>query len=282
MSDAYTALRIEVDEGIATVVLDHPPLNLFDATLISEVSRAGTELASDDDIRVVILRSAVPGFFIAHADALMIKEASIRRAGLPPEEQMAGADRFIRMCETFRSMAKATIAVIEGRAGGGGNELALACDMRFAARETAIFNQWEVAIGLLAGGGGVSRLARLIGRSRALEAMLGCDDFDAETAERYGWINRALPAADLDAFVDRLARRIASFPSEVVAICKREILDRADREGWDDYRADHDATLPLTVSPVAWAAIDRFLAAGGQTAVGEERFGDLLGEMGSF
>ena len=122
---------------------------------------------------------------------------------------------FHRMCETLRTMPKPTIAVIEGRVGGGGSELALSCDMRFATPD-AILSQPEVALGILPGGGGTVRLPRLVGRSRALEAILGCDDIDAATAERWGWVNRVLPAEEIQPFVDRLAGRIASFPPEAV------------------------------------------------------------------
>ena len=269
--DGYHALRVDVEDGIATVFLDHPPINLFDADLVGEIGRIGAELRDDDEVRVVVVRSAIEGFFIAHADARMI--LSVAAAGETPVETRT---RFVDMCDAFRTMPKATIAVIEGRCCGGGSELALSCDMRFAARETAIFNQWEVAIGLLAGGGGVSRLARLMGRSRALEAMLGCDDFTADVAELYGWVNRALPAAELDPYVDRLARRIASFPTYAVAACKAAVLERIDPDGRADLVRDSQATRPLLQEPQTIEALERFLAAGGQTLEGEAHFADLL------
>ena len=127
------------------------------------------------------------------------------------------------MCEQLRKMPKATIAVIEGRVGGGGSELALSCDMRFAG-PTAVFNQPEVALGIIPGGSGTVRLPRLIGRSRALEVILGCDDIDAATAERWGWVNRVLPTDELATFVDRLAARIASFPPHAVAAAKASVV----------------------------------------------------------
>jgi enoyl-CoA hydratase/carnithine racemase len=132
------------------------------------------------------------------------------------------------------------------------------------------------AIGLIAGGGGISRLARLMGRSRALEAMLGCDDFDADLAERYGWINRALPAAELDAFVDRLARRIASFPPHAIAATKEAVLQRAEPDAQAAIYADHDAATPLVRRPEARRAMTAFLRAGGQTVEGEQRFAELM------
>ena len=130
-----------------------------------------------------------------------------------------------------------TIAKIRGRARGAGSELALACDMRFAARENAIFGQIEAGVGATPGAGGVQHLARLLGRGRAMEVILGADDFGAEVAERYGWINRALPDADLDGFVARLARRIASFPADAVRSAKR-VLNELTMPGADAIRAD--------------------------------------------
>jgi enoyl-CoA hydratase/carnithine racemase len=181
-----------------------------------EIRRAADELSTNEDVRVVVLRSSNPGFFIAHFDASLIREVP-----LEGEDLVRRRDDWTEMCEAFRTMPKATIAVIEGRIGGGGNELALACDMRFAARETAVFNQWEVAVGLLPGGGGLTRLARLMGRSRAMEANLACDDFDADLAERYGWVNRALPQAEMEPFIERLTSRIAFFSALRGGGCER-------------------------------------------------------------
>ena len=161
---------------------------------------------------MVVLRSANPEFFIAHFDVELILQIP---SGLPTPTELHA---FHLMCERFRTMPKATIAVIEGRVGGGGSELALSCDMRFAAIGRAIFNQPEVALGILPGGSGHRRGWRAcVGRSRTMEVVLGCDDVDAELAERWGWVNRALPPDELWPFVDRLAARIAAFPPHAVA-----------------------------------------------------------------
>lgn len=271
--DGFTALRVGVEDGVATVVLDHPPMNLFDFTLVPQIGRVGEELARDQDVRVVVVRSANPDFFAAHFDVTVIQQSP---AHSPEMEQRRGV--WTRMCEVFRTMPKATIALIEGRAGGGGLELALACDMRFAARENAVFNQWEVAIGLLAGGGGMTRLARLMGRSRTMEMVLGCDDVDGAVAELYGLVNRALPAAELELFVDRLARRIASFPPYAVSAAKEAVL-RVEKDIGADLLADIDATSPMLEMPGTRQALARFLELGGQTVAGESRLGELLGEL---
>ena len=271
--EGYEKVRVGVDGGITTVTIDNPPINLFDRTLYLEMQRLAAELHDDPVSRVVILRSATPGFFIAHFDVNLILRIPM---DLPEPTQL---NDFHRMCEAFRTMPKATIAVIEGRAGGGGSELALSCDMRFAARETAVFNQPEVALGIIPGGSGTQRLARLVGRSRALEIVLGCDDVDAELAERWGWVNRALPAGELWTFVDRLAARIASFPPHAVAAAKASVL-RAEKDVVADLLAEGAAFNRTLGGPGTRETMERFLASGGQTVAGEQRLGELAGQLG--
>ena len=232
--DGYAALRMTIGGGIARVTIDHPPLNLLDATLLEDLDAAGRALAADDDVRVVVVDSADPEFFIAHADV----RGMVGR-GDAHAERRERLSRFAEMTERWRTMPKATIAVIAGRARGGGSAFALALDMRFAARETAVLAQPEVGLGIPPGGGATQRLPRLAGRGRALEVILGGEDFDADTAERYGWINRALPAAELDPFVDRLAARIASFPAPAVAAAKAAVLG-SEASGYCE-ASGHDA-----------------------------------------
>jgi enoyl-CoA hydratase/carnithine racemase len=265
-------LHLEVRDGVATVTIDNGPINLFDLELYLAMSEMAHRLAADDDVRVVVLRSANPEFFIAHFDVTLIQHLPTD-AGTPTE-----LSAFHSMCEAFRTMPKATIAVIEGRVGGGGSELALSCDMRFAALGRAVFNQPEVALGILPGGSGTARLPRLIGRSRALEVILGCDDVSAELAERWGWVNRALAPDDLWPFVDRLARRIASFPPHAVAAAKASVL-RAEKEVEADLLAEAGAFNATLGHPSTVDALAAFMAQGGQTREGELRLGDLAGEL---
>ncbi len=257
--DGYQCLRIRCDAGVAVVIIDHRPINLFDLALIQEMDRVGRELADDADVRVVVLESANPDFFIAHADVSLIQQLP-RDVGAKPTE----LGIFHVMVERFRTMPKATIAKIEGRTRGGGSELVLSLDMRFAARGRAVLAQPEVALGIIPGGSGTQRLPRLMGRSRALEVVLGCDDFDADTAERYGYVNRALPPAELGPFVERLARRIASFPAEAIAAAKAAV-DAAELPT----RAGLLAEAHYFNQTLATAAAERrmrwFLASGGQT-----------------
>lgn len=255
--------------GVSTVVIDHPPINLMTVEVFLELAEVIERLASDDDARVVVLRSAHPEWFVAHFDVAAI-------LGFPTTGPAPSSDLnpFHVMCEHLRTMPKATIAVIEGRVGGGGSELALSCDLRFAS-PAAVFSQPEVALGIIPGGSGTVRLPRLIGRSRAMEAILGCDDVDAATAERWGWVNRVLADGELWPFVDRLCRRIASFPPHAVAAAKASVL-RAEAGVTDQLLAEGDAFAATLGHPGTRAAMQRFLDAGGQTPEVERRLGELF------
>ena len=272
----YKTLRVDLAQGIARVTLDNGAINLLDKPMFKELLRLVDQLAADEAVRVVVLASANPDFFIAHFDVGLILK-------FPAEAPAPGAEPlplspFHRMCEALRTMPKTTIAVIEGRAGGGGSEIALSCDMRFALRGQAVFNQPEVALGILPGGSGTVRLSRLLGRSRALEVVLGCDDVPADLAEAWGWVNRALPAAELWPHVDRLAARIASFPQHAVAAAKASVL-RAEKDVVADLQAEAAAFQSTLGDAGTRAAMQRFLASGGQTAAGESRLGDLAAEL---
>lgn len=268
----YQALRVDVVAGVATVTIDHPPINLLDLVLFPEMARVTAQLAADDEVRVVVLRSANPDFFIAHFDVTLIQRLP---TGAPPNSEL---NSFHAMCESWRTMPKATIAVVEGRVGGGGSELALSCDMRFALAGRAVFNQPEVGLGILPGGSGTVRLSRLIGRSRAMEVILGCDDVSAELAAEWGWVNRALAADELWPHVDRLAARVASYPVHAVRAAKESVL-RAEVNVHDDLLAEGNAFSATLGHPLTQAALQRFLDLGGQTVAGEQRLGDLMGEM---
>ena len=212
----FTTLRIDVAAGVATVTFDHGPINLMDMAMLADLDRAGRQLEGDPAVKVVVLQSANPDFFIAHADVTLIQQ--LPPVPAPREETLGQVHAII---DRFRTMAKPTIAKIEGRCRGGGSELALACDMRFAAIGRAYLCQPEVGVGIIPGAGGAVYLPRLVGRGRALEIILGCADFNAETAERYGWVNRALPAGEIAYFVSALAARIAGFPAATLALAKQ-------------------------------------------------------------
>ena len=214
----YELLHIELDRGVATAVIDAPPINLISLPLFAEIARFGAQVGDDESVRVVVLKSANPDFFIAHFDVTAILDFPIGE-----EAERSPSNAFHEMCERFRTMPKATIAQIEGRVGGGGCELIQAFDMRFGVVGRTVLSQMEVPLGILPGGGGTQRLPRLIGRGRALEMILAGEDLDAETAERWGLLNRAFAADEIGPFVDRLARRIASFPAEAVQLAKESV-----------------------------------------------------------
>ncbi len=257
--DEYQCLRIRRERGVAFVTIDHPPINLFDLALIQEMDRIGRELEDDDAVRVVVFDSADPEFFIAHADVTLIQRLP---RDVPPKARELGL--FHAMVDRFRTMPKATIAKLEGRARGGGSEFVLSLDMRFAALGKAVLAQPEVALGIIPGGSGTQRLPRLMGRGRALEVILGCEDFDAATAERYGYVNRALPPAEIGPFVERLAFRIASFPASAIAFAKASV-DAAElptREGLLEEAHWFNQALATTAAERRMAS---FMASGGQT-----------------
>jgi enoyl-CoA hydratase/carnithine racemase len=279
MTAPYETLQVRRDSGIAWVTIGHPPVNLLDLAMLRDLTVLVGELEAEDTTapgatRVMVLRSADPEFFIAHADLGLIK-------ALPrdPRPEPTELDFFPSLVERWRTLPQVTIAQIEGRARGGGSELALSLDMRFAARGRALLSQPEVAIGIIPGGGGTQRLGRLLGRGRALEAVLGCDDFDAETAERYGWVNRALPAEELGPFVERLARRIASFPPLAVQAAKRAV-DAATPPPLEGLLAEARAWNEVLTDPDLDARFDAALAAGAQTREGELDLTGLLDHSG--
>lgn len=260
MSDQdFDCLRVRVDRGVAFVAIDHPPMNLFDLQLMQEVNRLADLLEGDDAVRVAVVESADPEFYIAHADVTLI-QAMPETA--PPKPDAPGP--FTQLVDRYRTMSTVTIAKIAGRCRGGGSEFVLAMDMRFGALGRCRLAQPEVSVGIIPGGGGTQRLPRLVGRGRALEVILGCADVDAEHAERIGYLNRALPPDELDPFVDALAYRIASFPAETIALAKQAV-DAAERPLWDGLTEEADLFNRSVATPAARERMAAFLAAGGQT-----------------
>jgi enoyl-CoA hydratase/carnithine racemase len=260
--DDYQLIRIAVAGGVCRATIDHPPINLLDLALLTEIGRLTQDVAADDDVRVLIVDSADPEFFIAHADVALIM-------GLPTDDTGVHDELtpFNAAMERFRTLPKATIAVIEGIARGGGSEWAMAFDMRYAALGKAVFGQPEVAVGIIPGGGGTQRLPRLVGRGRALEVILGCMDVDAATAERWGYVDRALPPDELRRFVDKLAARIASHPPEAIAYAKRAVDAALDGQAnlATGLRIEDQLFREALAQPVARERLQAILDAGAQT-----------------
>ena len=226
----FKLLSVRVERGVAFVDLDNPPVNVLTVELLMELLSFVTMVSDDDAVRVIVFQSANPEFFIAHFDVNVIGDLPILTEAEIATQELAPLQQLIVLC---RNLSKVTIGKLAGCARGGGSEFLLALDMRFAAQEKAILSQPEAAVGIIPGGGGTQNLVRLVGRARALEITLGCHDFNAELAERYGYINRALPLAELDTFVDTLAFRIASFPVYALDKIKTEVnaADESFEEG---------------------------------------------------
>ncbi len=215
------------------VTIDNPPLNVMGPELVRQFHSLIDRIEADEDVRVVVFDSAVDGFFLNHSDfTAKIEDLT----SLPPGP--TGLAQWPDFLVRLTRAPVASIALIRGRATGNGSEIALACDMAFASRERTIISQWEVGVGMVAGGGPMARLPQLIGRNRAMEVLLGSQDISGEQAEAYGYVNRALPDAELDAYVDALANRIAGFDKWAIGQTKRLVNTSLPPDvelgaGWD-------------------------------------------------
>jgi len=257
------------------VTIDHPPLNVFGPETIPQLNEVITALETDEDVKVVVFDSAVEGFFLTHYDFLARLEDTTR---LPPGP--TGLQPLPDMLVRLSRAPVVSIASIRGRATGVGSELALACDMRFASREKAILSQFEVGAGVVPGGGPMARLPRLIGRGRALEVLLGADDIPADLAQLYGYVNRSLPDADLDAFVESLATRIASFDKRAISETKR-FVDVASLPPDYEIAPEWDVCIASIMRPAAQERIKKLLDQGfHKTGDVENRLGYHVGQLG--
>lgn len=257
------------------VTFDHPPLNIFGPETIPELSDIITELETDEQVKVVVFDSAVEGFFLTHYNFLAKPEDS---TSLPPGP--TGLQPLPDLLVRLSRAPVVSIVSIRGRATGVGSELSLASDMRFASREKAILSQWEVGVGLVPGGGPMARLPRLIGRGRALEVLLGADDIRGDVAELYGYVNRSLPDAELDAFVDALAKRIASFDKKAIKETKR-LVNLASLPADAEIAPEWDAFTASLGRPSTQARIKKLFEQGfHQAGDVENRLGYYVGELG--
>ncbi|WP_405442536.1 enoyl-CoA hydratase/isomerase family protein [Streptomyces avidinii] len=269
--DAYTTLRVGREDGIVRITLDNPPVNVLNVALMTDLRHLLAALRDDDSVRVIVFDSANPEFFIAHVDMSLVDtpDAFDKLAADLPD----GVNVFQALGELLRHQPQVTIVKLAGMARGGGAEFVTAADMAFAAIGRAGIGQIEALMGIVPGGGGTQYLAGRVGRSRALEVVLSADLYDAETAERYGWVNRAVPADELDDIVDRLARNIAALPEGVIAAAKRAIIPDDLAEG---LLREHDAWAGQIVRPAAEQVIRGGLAFGAQTRDGERDLEGLL------
>lgn len=255
----YRLIRVASADGICRATIDHPPINLLDVALLTEIDRLLAEVAADGQVRVLIVDSADPEIFIAHADVALIQDL--------PADDLAVHDElsfFHAVTERVRTLPKATIAVIDGVCRGGGCEFVMAFDMRYAATGAVVLGHPEVSIGIIPGGGATQRLPRLVGRSRALEVILGGMDIDAETAATWGYLTRALPPDQLRRFVDRLARRIASSPLTAIAAAK-EAVAASDGDLATGLRVEDQLLRQTVAQPATRELLRAIVEAGAQT-----------------
>jgi enoyl-CoA hydratase/carnithine racemase len=255
------------------VTIDNPPINVMGPEMVLQFQEVINALEADEHVRVVVFDSAVDGYFLNHSDfRAKLEDLTALPAGptgLPP-----WPDFLVRLTR----VPVVSIALLRGRATGNGSELTLACDMNFASRERAILSQWEVGVGMVAGGGPMARLPQLIGRNRALEVLLGSEDIRGDQAEAYGYVNRTLPDADLDAFVDALATRIAAFDKWAIANTKRLVNTGLPPDV--ELGAGWDACIASLRRPAAQDSIKALMAQGfHEPGDVEDRLGYYVGHI---
>jgi enoyl-CoA hydratase/carnithine racemase len=276
--DMRKEIRLErVTPAYWCVTLDNPPFNIFGPETIPQLEDVVAQVETDPQVKVVVFQSAVPGFFLTHYDFLPpltdTTDLAPGPTGLPPLPDM-----LVRLSRA----PVVSIVSIRGRATGVGSELALASDMRFASREHAILSQWEIGAALVPGGGPMARLPRLVGRGRALEILLSGEDISGDLAERYGYVNRSLPDAELDQFVDTLARRIAAFDKQAIADIKR-LVNAASLPSNEEIGQEWEAFISSVQRPRAQQSIKQLMERGLQVNADVERriphYTGMLGEM---
>jgi enoyl-CoA hydratase/carnithine racemase len=256
------------------VTIDNPPINVMGPEMIRQFQDVINALEADEHVRVVVFDSAVDDYFLNHSDFLA-KFEDVTAIPAGPTGLPAWPDCLVRLTRA----PIASIALIRGRATGNGSELTLACDMSFASREKAVFSQWEVGVGLVPGGGPMARLPKVMGRNRALEVLLSSEDIRAEQAEAYGYVNRALPDADLDAFVEALATRIAGFDKWAIANTKRLVNTSLPPDV--EVAAGWDACMASIGRPAAQERIKALMASGfHKPGDVENRLGYYIGQIG--
>jgi len=266
--DTLTTIHVEVDQGVVWATIDNPPMNLWDAAFTTDLAGLIFAVETDEAARVLVLASADPEYFIAHADVAMLADMQPEAMGGPGEPAPIN-----QLLGRLRLMRTLSIAAIGGIARGGGSEIALACDLRFASR-SARLGQPEVAFGIIPGAGGTQRLTRLVGRARALEVIVGCHDVGGDEAAAMGYVNRALDDAELLPFVRALAIRIAAMPAGVVARAKRAV-DASLRDADAGFSVEAEE-FRATLADPARELMREFLETGGQTREGERDLDAIL------
>lgn len=268
----FETLNLRAEGAVMFVEIAAPPMNLLGPEVVRDLVSLIRRAEADSAVQVLVFTSADPDYFISHVDVTRIGEYREQAAKLTGEASIGLLFRHLSVSRLV------TIAQIAGRVRGAGSEFVLACDMRFAARESAVFGQPEAGFGTPPGAGGIQHLTRLMGRARALEVLLSADDYDADLAERYGWINRAMPAAALDAFVRSLAHRIARLPIEGRVVIKERVNAIALAPA-EDYRRDSYLFGEAAATAPAQRQFQAAFAHGFQTREAELALGRLVSDL---
>jgi enoyl-CoA hydratase/carnithine racemase len=268
----FETLKVRKKGAVLFVEIDAPPMNIMGPQLIIDLISLIKRAEADNSVQILVFKSANPDYFISHVDVTKVTET--RQAAM----KLNGEASLGLLFHYLSKSRLVTIAQIEGRVRGVGSEFVLACDMRFAALESAIFSQFEASFGVIPGAGAAQHLTRLLGRARSLEVMLSAEDYRADVAERYGWINRALPANGLGDFVSSLAQRIAAFPASGRIIVK-ERVNAIGLAPVEDIRRDSDLFLEGVTSHEFQDRMQAAMKQGFQTRVGELDLARMLGDL---
>jgi enoyl-CoA hydratase/carnithine racemase len=281
MSTATNTLSVtEVSPGWWRVVFENPPINMYDPSVLADFQDLVGRIESAPELKVVTFETANPKFFMAHIDLLQIGGEASEKDARQNEPGPTGLPPWPDVLMRLERAPVVTVGVLRGRARGVGSEFLLALDIRFASRELGVLGQPEIGFGFFPGGGGMERLPLAVGRARALEIIAGGEDFDAETAERYGWVNRTVADAELDGFVARFARRVASFDKAPIAATKELLNKRVRMAEPADLVETQTRFFEVSAGPEVGEHVAKFLQQGGQTDGDFEfRLGDHLTAM---
>lgn len=269
----FEVFGIRIEGTVLFVEIDSPPMNLIGPAMVRDLVKLIEFLDRGEWFRVVVFSSGIKDFFIPHVDMTQVQEYREAAAVLVGEPSLGLLLRRLSQTKAI------TIAQIDGRVRGGGNEFILACDMRFASREKAVFAQMEAGFGAVPGAGGLQHLTRLIGKGRTMEIITSANDYDADTAERYGWINKALPDSELEPFVYHLAHRIGKFPHHSL-ILNKERINAITLAGEDDFRKDSELFGVAVKEPETKSRVAALMKIGfQQPGPTELNLGQVLGEL---
>jgi enoyl-CoA hydratase/carnithine racemase len=265
----FETITVAVDGPVLSAEILAPPMNLLGPALVRDLVSLIQRAEADESYKVLVFTSGDPDYFISHVDLTQVPQYRQEAA------KLTGVPSIALLFRHLSASRLVTIAQIEGRVRSGGSEFVLACDMRFAARESAVFAQFESAFGQIPGGGACQYLTRLMGRARALEVLLSADDYDADLAEQYGWVNRSMPASELGAFVRRLAQQIARFPAAGLLAIKDRV-NAVSLATTDDFQRDSDLFAEQVHNAETQRRIQTALQHGLQTRYSELAFGDIV------